>query len=354
MVKANAYGHGSKEVSAYLAKHFEKKESLSGFGVATLEEGIQVRRSLETIRSKLPILIFSGTTPWRKEAFDLCFRFKLTPTLTTFDDFILFSKHKDFKKLNYEIKFNTGMNRLGIDLVHAQEVRKILRTHGATYQPSGILSHLAVAEKPTHPLSLLQKKQFIELRRIFAHLGGNTLFHLGNSAAIWDKHPWELEKYSDVARPGLSLYGIAPTDKFTREALKHGLTPAMRVFSPVIARHTLQKGARIGYGGTPYRGEVAILRVGYADGLHRILSNQGKVRLFTKNKELNTPQLQSIIGVISMDLCSTRCSAQTKPGDWAQLLGHPIDLWTQAKLAGTIPYELLTSISQRVRRIYAR
>lgn len=128
----------------------------------------------------------------------------------------------------------------------------------------------------------------------------------------------------------------------------------MSLRAQVIARHTLKRGEAIGYGATfkvtasGPDGEpvhAATLAAGYADGVHRRLSNQGHAWLAGARCRM--------VGIVSMDLCAVRCPASAKVGDWAELLGPQIDIWDQAKAAQTLPYELLTSVSQRVKREYA-
>jgi alanine racemase len=123
--------------------------------------------------------------------------------------------------------------------------------------------------------------------------------------------------------------------------------PVMCLKAQVIAVHRLRPGDFIGYGAT-YRAIkrvfAAILGAGYADGIPRVLSNQGSVWLNGKRTHF--------LGRVSMDLSAIQCTSRTTVGSWAELLGLHIDIWDQAKHAGTIPYELFTSLSRRVKRIY--
>jgi alanine racemase len=117
----------------------------------------------------------------------------------------------------------------------------------------------------------------------------------------------------------------------------------------VVAIHELKSGDSIGYGGT-YRVEgrksvyAAILGAGYADGVKRSLSNQGHAWLSGKPTRF--------LGIVSMDLCAVECWPSTQVGEIVELLGPHVDIWAQAKAAGTIPYELFTSITDRVKRNY--
>jgi alanine racemase len=125
----------------------------------------------------------------------------------------------------------------------------------------------------------------------------------------------------------------------------------MTLKSQVIAIHQLKIGDRVGYGGryvatadseSPKR--IAILSAGYADGIHRTLSDRGHVRLSGK--------VERVLGTVSMDLTAVACSPATRVGEYAEWLSPHLDIWLQAEAAGTIPYELLTSVSGRVQRVY--
>jgi alanine racemase len=127
----------------------------------------------------------------------------------------------------------------------------------------------------------------------------------------------------------------------------------MTVKAHIVAIHELKAGESVGYGGTykvpksvgrGSKERVAILAAGYADGIHRMLSNCGTV--WIRNQQCR------VLGTVAMDLCAVSSPPKACVGDWAELIGCNEDLWTQAKSAGTIPYELLTSVSGRVQRVY--
>lgn len=147
-------------------------------------------------------------------------------------------------------------------------------------------------------------------------------------------------------RPGLSLYGISPFK--SKRSIK--LKTVLNLEAPVIQKRRLRRGESVGYG-AHYRSAVtesmAVLGIGYADGIHRAWSRPGsQARVLLSGKK------QAFLGPISMDLCAVRASAKVRVGDWARLWGEGIDPWKQAAEAGTIPYEILTSFSRRVQRVY--
>jgi len=339
MIKANAYGHGVDWVIQVL----KTMPNLYGWGVASLEEGKEVRDSLGLKYRKNKILIFSGALPWTDEKGQYCEQNGLTPVIGSDEDWAKFFKGQWHRKLPYHLKFNTGMNRLGISTALAPSIVKQLLHEPVESRPEGVASHLALAENPAHPLTQLQISRFTELRGILEPAWGGVLFHLANSSAIWNQKHFGLAKLTDMIRPGISLYGVPPW----AGAPEKGIKPVMELEYQVVARRKLQKNETVGYGATykceSAQQEIAILSAGYADGFHRMMSNRGEVWASGK--------LRKILGIVSMDMSAIECDASIKVGSWAKVLGTELDPWTQAQAAGTIPYELLTSVSSRVKKV---
>ena len=341
MIKANAYGHGA----VWVAKSLAQMPALYGFGVATLEEGLEVRETLGSRRHRVKILVMSGTTPWTEDKGQFCERHDLTPVIATERDWQQFLKGGWAERISYELKFNTGMNRLGIPIGLAPAIARSLRNRSTTTHPSGVLSHLAIADHPESKLSISQKERFISLRGELSGAFPNAHFHLASSSGIWKHQAWGLKDLTDVVRPGIALYGIAPWDG----APERGLTPVMSLKASVVAVNQLKRGDSTGYGGAfTFAGTdltyVATLSAGYADGIQRALSNYGYAWV--------SGHASRFTGVVSMDLCTIGCTAKTRVGEWAEIIGPKVDIWAQAREARTIPYELLTSISSRVQRVY--
>ena len=365
MIKANAYGHGA----SWTAKILAREPDLYGFGVATMEEAVEVRKALEEYKgeqkgsrsgnSKIKIVIVSGATPFSVEKGELCEKYYLTPTLTREEDWALFLREGFQSRIPYELKFNTGMNRLGMAPGFAKQLAKTLRDLPAVEHPSGVLTHLAIGENADEKLSQMQLTNFRAIHAELHKVLPQTYFHLANSGAIWNAKQWGLDGLTDLVRPGLSLYGVPPW----QGAPARGLQPVMTLRAPVIARHTLKPGDRVGYGGTVQvagqaapgkdaaglSDQIAVLGIGYADGMKRGLSGVGADR---RGQVFLNGKYEPVIGIVSMDLCAVSCSAKTKVGDWAEILGPNIDPWVQARAAESIPYELLTSVSSRVDRRY--
>jgi alanine racemase len=308
MVKADAYGHGALAVARALAH----EPRLDAFGVATLDEG----RELREARLSQSILIFSGTAHWDQKKGQFCERFGLTPVISSLADLEAFLRHGWQRRIRYELKFNTGMNRLGIEVSDLSSCLDLIQKLKVSERPQGVLSHLATADQPQHPLTRIQVERFREITQAFGNRLARPKFHLQNSAAIWNASALGIRNEFLCVRPGLSLYGITPS----LHAPARGVLPALRLEARLLQVKRLKKGER----------------VGYSDGLHRLLSNQS-----------------NFVGLISMDLTGIRLRPSQKEGDWISVTGKlSRDLWKSARCAGTVPYELLTSISSRVRRDY--
>lgn len=206
MVKADAYGHGVEWVAGLLTGF----QNLYGFGVATLEEGVELRQALGIRARRTRIIVFSGATPWSEQKGQLCEQYGLTPVIASDSDWQPFVRGGWAERLAYEIKFNTGMNRLGLSPSMARNIVRSLQDKPAEAQPEGIFSHLAMSELPESRLSQQQLERFIALKSELAGAFPSAHFHLANSGGIWNAKRWSLRGLTDVVRPGLALYGIPP------------------------------------------------------------------------------------------------------------------------------------------------
>ena len=206
MIKANAYGHGA----AWAAKTLAELPGLYGLGAASLEEGAEIRAAMGLKRRKTSILVFSGAALWSEEKGNYCLRHGLTPVISSDEDWTAFQRQGWTARLPYELKFNTGMNRLGLSLSQLQVVRKSLLKLPENQRPSGILSHMAMAEDPEARLSLDQISRFRSIAAELKPVLPAARFHLANSAMIWNAKHYGLDGLTDVVRPGISLYGVPP------------------------------------------------------------------------------------------------------------------------------------------------
>jgi alanine racemase len=352
MIKADAYGHGA----VWAARLLSSQPGVSALGVATFGEAVEVREALPANRTT-SIIVFSGAVPWPsgsrgEELGQMCKNFDLTPVIASIEDWRSF--HSGFPKkswsmrIPFELKFNTGMNRLGIGLEDLNEVRAdLVELARRGIFPRGVLSHLAVGEDAGHGCSRNQRTRFEHLVSVLSGVLPDSVdFHLANSAASLGARSWKLAGLTRRIRPGLSLYGIPPQGA----AKSHGLRPVLTLEAPVILLRELAPGEPVGYGAryrTRRRERVAVLGIGYGEGIHRAWSApKSPARVLLGGK------LQPFLGPISMDMCAVGASARVNRGDWARLWGEGIDPHAQAAAAGTIPYEVLTSLTRRVQRIY--
>ena len=238
------------------------------------------------------------------------------------------------------------MGRLGIPPPEIGALAAILR-RAPRLSVRGVFAQLSAAEDPGSPATAGEVRGLSDgvaaLRAAGVEPG---LVHLANSAGVL-AHP---ESHFDAVRPGLALYGVLPSESLGEA----GLEPAMSLETRVMAVRRVASGTPLGYGGffvTERASTIAVLPIGYHDGLRRSLS--GRVSVLLRGREA------PIVGAVSMDLTlvdATGCGAS--PGDRVVCLGaeagRNITAWDLARAAGTIPYEILCGISPRVPRVHVR
>lgn len=338
LLKSDAYGHSHREVSRELDA-LPDSAGLHGFGVANVEEGIELRR--EGIRR--PVYVMSGIQFYDRDM-DRCLETcSLIPVISSLG--VLRQADRTTRELGtrrpVHLKFNTGMNRLGIALAELPEVLRLLGK-GSLLRVDGLLSHLSAGEKPGAALTKTQTKNFRAVVEHFARAGVTPRFcHLENSAGLAAR----LYPEGSLARVGLHLYGLGD------EAVK----PVARWTAQIYQIRELTKGEAVGYGPSfraPRRMRMAVLGVGYGDGYRRAFSNRAQV--------LVRGRRCPVIGNVSMDLTAVDITGVpgASPRDRAVLLGRDgreeISAEELAKHAGTISYEILTGISPRVPRIFKK
>jgi alanine racemase len=255
------------------------------------------------------------------------------------------------KKLKIHIKLETGMGRTGFD-VKRGEIKQILALMALPcFEIVGVFSHFPVPEVPEQQEFTLHQLELFNsvVAEIEAASGMKIPFkHCANSGAII-RYP---QSHLDMVRAGITLYGLHPG----AECTNLDLSPAMTLTSRIVQLFDLHPGDTVSYGRT-FKAEremkIAVLGIGYADGLHRALS--GKIDVLING--VRCPQ----IGTICMDMCmvdvTALCETQKlKVGDVAVIFGHDktgvIPIAELAEKAGTISYEILCSITARVPRIY--
>lgn len=322
MLKCNGYGHGAQPLAEALQSQRAKRTY--GIGVATIQEAIELRSS----GIRLAIFVFSDCTPFTDEVAALCQKYNLTAILHSKEDVIQLCRHRNLK---FHLKFNTGMNRLGIDPSDVSEVTRLLWR--AKLRPMGVCTHLADAGHLDAKITRRQWERFKEVLSVFSDV---SCVHAESSAALFPKRKLSWESVCNVIRPGIGLYGYGSSK----------LKPILSLSARVLKNSTLAVGENVGYGATFVARKVtrqSILACGYGDGLHRTLSN--KTLMINGRK-------QCLLGRVSMDAISVE--GVFKPGKWVQLLGRTAEQGQHmASEAGTVVYEVLTSLSQRVQRVYS-
>lgn len=333
MLKANAYGHGAIEVGNRL-----EKESCPSFGVALYEEGIELRKA--GIKTK--ILVFA---PLVKGSVQAALDFDLTPVILADGDFEFLKNEMrgQNQKLSVHLKINFSMNRMGFDSdIAAQLYKKIDELSGVKLE--GLCTHFPKSEDLVEKTSETESdmRQFLDFSKSY-----NVEFrHALNSAAILSLHKMGDERIHELGmRPGIALYGALPDLGL---GLQLPIREAMTLRSTITHLQKLKKGEAVSYMGqwvAPEDSLIGVIPIGYADGMRRGLSGKVKIKL---DAEV-CPQ----IGIICMDYVMVDLThIQNK-----NLLGANVEVLesTQAWAdeLNTIPYEVMTGMSQRLPRMYA-
>lgn len=339
MVKADAYGHGAVAV----AKRLESLEA-DYLGVATLDEAVELRKGGVTI----PILILGGTDPRYTPQL---IRYGLTQTVFDINTALAFSRGAEEAggRLTVHLKLDTGMGRLGF-LCHGDHwERAVEEVYGVCKMPGllaeGIFTHFAAADTD-EDYTMLQFQRFWDVVGKVEDKGYTfPIRHCANSPATLRYPSFHL----DMVRPGIALYGCYPTPEM--EGLCD-LEPVLSLKSRVVALRKLPAGASVSYGRARVLDRettLAVLPIGYGDGLFRGLSNQMEVLLHG--------QRAPILGRICMDMTMVDVTdiPGVQLGDVATIFGRdgqerqPVE--TAAQVMDTISYEILCHIGRRVPRI---
>jgi len=340
VVKADGYGHDAELVSQYAIKG-----GASQLGVATLNEGIKLRYS----GVKKPILILGNL--YTKRDLNICFKNDLMPTISSIRECLICNNiGKHFRlKFPLHLKVDTGMSRLGFEYnKFIQQFESIKSFENISIE--GIYSHLSSADElnSLDPKSItqLQRLKFNELlKQINLDRNNEIKIHLANSAGMLLNKNFHFH----MVRVGLSMYGYSPLDKIDKNL---SLKPALFLKAKVAFVRIIDRGVGVCYGGkfvSSRETKLAVLSIGYADGVPRNLS--GKINVIYNNKFY--PQ----VGSITMDqmMVDITDSNEIKVGSTMVLLGSdgdktisPLD-W--ARESNTIPWEILCSFKNRLPKV---
>ena len=331
MVKAFSYGSGAYEVASHL-----ENLGVNYLGVAYSDEGIALREK----GVQLPIVVLNP----EPSSFDSMLRYNLEPEI--YSTALLISLKKVLKEnciteYPIHVKLDTGMHRLGLESHELDEFINML-TSDNTFKVVSVFSHLAASDDPTHDqFTRDQITEFIDLAGLIRDkIGYDFIKHICNTSGI-NRFP---EAHLDMVRLGIGLYGISSSAEVQKKIQLAG-----KLKTTIIRTRKILAGDSIGYSRKTILtrdSRIAVIPIGYADGLFRTLGN-GKYHVRIGN------QSAPIIGNICMDMAFldiTDCTAET--GQEVLIFNSPEDVKQMANIMETIPYEILSAISQRVKREY--
>lgn len=328
MVKAFAYGSGSEEVASLLQYH-----KVDYLGVAYPDEGVELRKN----RIQSPIMVMNPS----EESFATMQEFELEPEIYNLTMLRSLAAFLDGIHGKVHIKLDTGMHRLGLEEGDIDEVIAILRSH-QNIEVATLFSHLAGADNPVHDaFTREQRHRFMAMtQRIMHELGINPARHILNSSGIL-RFP---DMQMDMVRLGIGLYGIDPT-----EGEGNPLKPVATLKTIISQIKNVKAGESIGYGRTgKASGDmvIATVAIGYADGFSRMFSNgKGVVSIHGKRAP--------VVGNVCMDMTMVDITQiDAKEGDEVVVFGKELPIQEIALRIHTIPYEILTSTSERVKRVF--
>ncbi len=336
IVKANAYGHGLVPVALHL-----QAQGVAQLGVAFVEEGIALRRA----GVRVPILVLGGIHAPQVSSF---IAHDLEVTVSSVDKLRQVEQAAESmdRKAVIHLKLDTGMERIG---VHSGNAAPFIEAAVASRWcvVKGVYSHLACSDDPASPMTGEQLRRFLDACAHFDHIGAPMpVRHLANSGGVLHFPGTHL----DMVRPGIALYGVLP-DPASRAAV--GLRPALSLVSKVVYFKVVKAGSSVSYGATWSAARdtrVVTVPIGYGDGYPRALSSRGEV--LVRGRRL------PIAGRICMDqfMVDIGPEGTAYNGDEVVLIGRQgeaaISCEAVAQAAGTIPYEILTGLNERIPREY--
>jgi len=324
VMKADAYGLGMEQVAPALAL-----EGCTVFFTAHLQEAIALR---QLVPEHCTIYVLHGPPPGTAKDF---FQYDLTPVLN--DPGQLrewrFLAYKLGRELPAAIQFDTGMSRMGFAPADLGALGEL-----AGVRPALVMSHLACADEPAHPMNEAQRRRFDTLRALLPGVPAS----LANSSGVF----LGAEYYYDLLRPGAALYGINP-----QPGKPNPLQQAVSLHARIVQVRSVCEGEVVGYGGHHVcvgERRIATVSVGYADGWQRSLSGRGQAAI--------DGVIVPIVGRVSMDSMGIDVTGidpeRVVPGAEVELMGPALPVDDVAALAGTIGYEVLTRLGNRFHRRY--
>ncbi len=336
-VKADAYGLGAATVAPVLAD-----AGATTFFVATIEEGVTLRHALAACPHPTYIYVLNGFFAGTE---DVYLAHHLTPVLNSLGQIEAWARISQQRQQAFKaaIQFDTGMSRLGLP---GNEVDRLVEQteYLSWFHPTLLMSHLACAEQPNHPLNQEQLRRF---RAIIKHLPATEHLpaaqaSLANSSGIFLGPSYHF----DLARPGIALYGGNPMPD-----RPNPMAQVVQLKGRILQIREIDADTPVGYGATHRvtgRTKLATVALGYADGFFRSLSNRTSAWI--------AGQQIPLVGRISMDMVTLDVTAVPErvlhPGLLVDFIGPEDGLETFAKEAGTISYEVISRLGQRLHRHY--
>ena len=331
MVKAFSYGSGSFEIANLLQFH-----QVDYLAVAFADEGVDLRKA----GIALPIMVMGPD----ENTFDVMVQYDLQPELYSFHILTSFQHYLMLAGIeNYPVhlKLDTGMHRLGFEENAMEQLKNILQT-STRIKVQSVFSHLVASDNENQDaFTQLQCKSFIKCCSEIAQvLTYPFLRHIANTSAIM-RHP---ELQFDMVRLGIGLYGVD-----SNPAMQRQLKNVTTLKTTIAQIRKVKAGESVGYNRAGVVTEdsiIATVRIGYADGYPRLLGN-GNGKMMLKGK------LVPVIGNVCMDMTMLNITGiDVKEGDMVIVFGEALPVSNLSRWANTIPYEILTGISQRVKRVY--
>lgn len=332
MIKASAYGSGSTEVARLL-----EYIGVDYFATAYPDEGIQLRNA----GIKTPIMVLNASA----HTFDALIRFQLEPEIYShrqLNQLIEFLSSKHNKTIGIHLKIDTGMHRLGFEekdipnLIQKLKSNKLIKVYS-------IFSHLAASEDEKEDQFTIHQIEIFKkiYNQITAKIGYSPTRHLLNSPGIIRFPQYQM----DMVRLGIGLYGLDMS-----QTIANQLEIVHQLKASISQIREVKKGETIGYNRKELAAsslKIATISVGYADGLPRLAGHR-KYHVLIHNK------LKPIVGSVCMDMCMIDVTGdeQVKEGDEVIVFGENPSIYHLAEVAQTIPYEIFTNISERVKRVY--
>jgi Alr-MurF fusion protein len=328
MVKAFAYGSGSAEIANVLQYH-----KVDYLGVAYADEGVDLRKN----NIKLPIMVMNPS----EESFDALLTNNLEPEMYSFRILQSFLEFLSGRAAKIHVKLDTGMHRLGFEEEDIKTLASLLAAN-RNIKVASIFSHMAGADEAEHDnFSNTQAARFQQMAdELSQSLGYKPICHILNSPGIMRLPEFQF----DMVRLGIGLYGVDPTSD------KSSSLKVVATLKTVISQiKHIKKGETVGYG---RRGKaeddmtIGTIAIGYADGYGRAFS-RGVGEVLINGK------LAKVIGNVCMDMTMVNLTGiDAKEGDEVTIFGESLSIHTVAGKINTIPYEILTNTSERVKRVF--